>query len=180
MALSDSLPQINLGVQSGTQGIRTNGISGMVSGTPENRWDIKGPDNIGTVPRASSSFSGRSLLLHFAKMKFFLILFFAVLAVASAQRTRPELCKGRPCRRRPHILPVVPLHRYGLDDVHNAASLGGADVGRYSRQQISRGGWGGLGHYQETQVSGLSLGGAKVGLYSRERDGHAPHVPLYG
>ncbi|GFY72181.1 hypothetical protein TNIN_495911 [Trichonephila inaurata madagascariensis] len=120
-------------------------------------------------------------------MKFFLILFFAVLAVASAQRTRPELCRGRvPCRSRPRVLPVlripvVPGHRYGVpvEDKY-AASLGGADVGRYSRQQIHRDGWGGLGHYQETEVSGLSLGGAKVGLYSRERDGRGPHVPLYG
>ncbi|GFQ92895.1 hypothetical protein TNCT_536701 [Trichonephila clavata] len=115
-------------------------------------------------------------------MKFVLILFFAVLAVASAQRHRPALCKGRvPCK--PRVLPVlripvVPYHRYGLPvEDQYAASLGGAEVGSYSRNQISRGGWG--GRHQETEVSGLSLGGAKVGLYSRERDGQ-DRVPFYG
>ncbi|GFX00037.1 hypothetical protein TNCV_3080331 [Trichonephila clavipes] len=109
-----------------------------------------------------------------------LILLFAVLAVASAQRTRPELCKGRvPCRPRPparRIIRLLPLPRYGFgDDDQYFASLGGADVGRYNREQRTRRGWG--GDYQETEVSGVSLGKAKVGLYSRERDGRAP---LYG
>ncbi|GFQ92898.1 hypothetical protein TNCT_536711 [Trichonephila clavata] len=69
-------------------------------------------------------------------MKFALILFFAVLAVAYAQR--PELCKGRvPCKprrpARPLIrIPIIPVRRYGLgDDDQYFASLGGADVGRY-------------------------------------------------
>ncbi|GFR27356.1 hypothetical protein TNCT_53551 [Trichonephila clavata] len=59
-------------------------------------------------------------------MKFALILFFAVLAIASAQR-RVE----RPSRR----LYRLPVHRYRLaDDDQHFASLGGADVGRYSRE----------------------------------------------
>ncbi|GFX00030.1 hypothetical protein TNCV_3080261 [Trichonephila clavipes] len=121
---------------------------------------------------------GTHLILHVKE----LILLFAVLAVASAQR--PELCKGRvPCRPRPRPrppvrriirLPIYPGHRYRLaDDEEYAASLGGADVGRYNREQRTRRGWG--GDYQETEVSGLSLGGAKVGMYSRERDGQLPY-----
>ncbi|GFX00059.1 hypothetical protein TNCV_3080551 [Trichonephila clavipes] len=98
-----------------------------------------------------------------------LILFFAVLAIASAQRRD----------RRGRLLYRYPVHRYRLtDDDQYFASLGGADVGRYSREQVTRRGWGGLRHYQQTEVSGVSLGKAKVGLYSRERD--APNVPLYG
>ncbi|GFY71771.1 hypothetical protein TNIN_214071 [Trichonephila inaurata madagascariensis] len=110
-------------------------------------------------------------------MRFFLILFFAVLAIASAQRRvrvqRPRI----PVRRIPIRLPILPGYRYGLaDDDQYAASLGGADVARYSRNQLTRRGYGRFGDYQETEVSGLSLGGAKVGLYSRERDGR----PYYG
>ncbi|GFR31998.1 hypothetical protein TNCT_113141 [Trichonephila clavata] len=83
------------------------------------------------------------------------ILFFAVLAIASAQR-RVE----RPSRR----LYRLPVHRYRLaDDDQHFASLGGADVGRYSREQYTRRGWGRFGDYQETKVSGVSLGKAKVG-----------------
>ncbi|GFW58676.1 hypothetical protein TNCV_378591 [Trichonephila clavipes] len=103
-----------------------------------------------------------------------LILFFAVLAIASAQRRvqRPRI----PIRRIPIGLPIFPGHRYHFaDGDHNAASLSGADVARYSRNQFTRCGYGRFGDYQETEVSGLSLGGAKVGLYSRERDGQLPY-----
>ncbi|GFY66126.1 hypothetical protein TNIN_495891 [Trichonephila inaurata madagascariensis] len=105
-------------------------------------------------------------------MRFLLILFLAVLAIASAQRRVRVQRPSRPLYR-------FPVRRYRLaDDDQYFASLGGADVGRYSREQITRRGWGGLGRYQETEVSGVSLGKAKVGLYSREHDGH--NVPLYG
>ncbi|GFY54330.1 hypothetical protein TNIN_482191 [Trichonephila inaurata madagascariensis] len=109
-------------------------------------------------------------------MRFFLILFFAVLAIASAQR-RVRVQRPRfPIRRIPIGLPIFPGHRYRLvDDDQYAASLGGADVARYSRNQFTRRGYGRFGDYQETDVSGLSLGGAKVGLYSRERDGQLPY-----
>ncbi|GFY72178.1 hypothetical protein TNIN_495881 [Trichonephila inaurata madagascariensis] len=103
-------------------------------------------------------------------MKFILILLFAVLAIASAQRRVRVHRPSRPLYR-------LPIQRYRLaDDDQYAASLGGADVGRYSREQFTRRGYGRFGDYQETEVSGLSLGGAKVGLYSRERDGR----PYYG
>ncbi|GFR18390.1 hypothetical protein TNCT_251411 [Trichonephila clavata] len=67
-------------------------------------------------------------------MRFILILFFAVLAIASAQRR-----VGRPPSRRLYRLPV---HRHRDDDQH-FASLGGADVGRYSQgwTVLPRTGW---------------------------------------
>ncbi|GFY72848.1 hypothetical protein TNIN_493491 [Trichonephila inaurata madagascariensis] len=76
-------------------------------------------------------------------MKFILVLFFAVLAVASAQRTRYRYLH-------PVLFPFNPFHR-GADEY--AASLGGADVGAYRRSQISRGGYG--RGYRDTEVSGL-------------------------
>ncbi|GFV67937.1 uncharacterized protein TNCV_1872191 [Trichonephila clavipes] len=98
-----------------------------------------------------------------------LILFFAMLAVVSAQRS---------VRVQP---PRFPLHRYRLpDDDQYFAALAGADVGRYSREQITRRGWGGLGHYQETEVSGVSLGKSKGGgtgdlsLCDKARTGRPP------
>ncbi|GFV68003.1 hypothetical protein TNCV_1872851 [Trichonephila clavipes] len=82
------------------------------------------------------------------------------MAVASAQR---------------FLHPVLlPFHHRGGDDEY-AASLGGADVGAYRREQTIR--RGPFGEFRDTDISGLSLGGAKVGMYSRERD---DNVPFYG
>ncbi|GFX00071.1 hypothetical protein TNCV_3080671 [Trichonephila clavipes] len=101
-------------------------------------------------------------------LDFTLILFFAVLAIASAQRRVPVRRPVRPSYK-------LPIQRYRLaDDGEYAASLGKADVARYNREQYTRRGR--FGDYQETEVSGLSLGKGKVGLYSRERDGR----PYYG
>ncbi|GFQ78163.1 hypothetical protein TNCT_62341 [Trichonephila clavata] len=75
-------------------------------------------------------------------MKFILVLFFAVLAVASAQRTRYRYLH-------PVLLPFNPFR--GGDDEY-AASLGGADVGAYRRSQITRGGFRG---YRDTEISGF-------------------------
>ncbi|GFY69452.1 hypothetical protein TNIN_195931 [Trichonephila inaurata madagascariensis] len=73
-------------------------------------------------------------------MKFILILFFAVLAIASAQRRIRVL---HPSHR---------LHRVADKD-HYYASLGRGDVSSYSRSHVSRN-LGRLGGYRETHVSG--------------------------
>ncbi|GFS61672.1 hypothetical protein NPIL_4551 [Nephila pilipes] len=97
-------------------------------------------------------------------MRFMLILFFAMLAIASVA--------SAPGPRRIRIIRRRPFRLFRGDDEY-AASLGGADVGRYRREQRTRHGL--FGSYRDTEVSGLSLGRAKVGMYSRERD-----QPLYG
>ncbi|GFV67939.1 hypothetical protein TNCV_1872211 [Trichonephila clavipes] len=76
-----------------------------------------------------------------------LILFFAVLAIASAQRRI----------------------RAGKD--HYYASLGRGDVSSYSRSHVSRN-LGRLGGYRETHVSGVAVGKGKVGIYSQEHPHH--------
>ncbi|GFU52331.1 hypothetical protein NPIL_635111 [Nephila pilipes] len=99
-------------------------------------------------------------------MNFMLIFLFAMLAIASVS--------AAPGPRRIRIIRRRPFRLFRGDDEY-AASLGGADVGSYRRQQRTR--HGRFGTYRDTEVSGLSLGKAKVGLYSRERDGR---VPLFG
>ncbi|GIX96710.1 hypothetical protein CEXT_529131 [Caerostris extrusa] len=86
-------------------------------------------------------------------MKFIVVLLFAVLAVAAAQR-RVRL-----------VYPRFPL--YAAQDETYAASLGGAPVGAYRRV----GGGGGLGGGLGYDVAGASLGGAPVGIYGRQSGG---------
>ncbi|CAL1288264.1 unnamed protein product [Larinioides sclopetarius] len=94
-------------------------------------------------------------------MKFIVVLFFAVLAVAAAQRRKVLYPRFQ-------VLP-----QYG--DEEYAASLGGAPVGLYRRDE----GRGGFGRFAGgSDVSGVSLGGAKVGLYGRERPNY--RLPLLG
>ncbi|GFT60549.1 hypothetical protein NPIL_583211 [Nephila pilipes] len=132
-------------------------------------------------------------------MKFSLILFFALLVVVCAHRRKghhsgasiggakvgvyrrtqvirkgiiPLVVSHRvpkvPVRRRIRIVrPRLPLHGGGDDQYF--ASLGGADVGVYKRNQYSRRGFGPFGGYEETEISGVSLGKAKLGGYGRPR-----------
>ncbi|GIX96707.1 hypothetical protein CEXT_529101 [Caerostris extrusa] len=86
-------------------------------------------------------------------MKFLVVLLFAVLAVAAAQR-RVRL-----------VYPRFPL--YAAQDETYAASLGVPRWGPTGRV----GGGGGLGGSLGYDVAGASLGGAPVGIYGRQSGG---------